>query len=714
MLLERSARITFIALLVSLSASPLTANDQNQFAISRAISPPKIDGRLDDAVWQDAVVIDGLYQNTPRYHEPATEETLIRLAYDDDYLYISAELRDSDPEGIVATQLIQGRSIDSDDRFFVAVDTFDSKRNDYFFQVNANGVRSEALRENNSRFIGDWTAIWQAASQISETGWSTEMAIPFKSLSFDPALETWTFNFGRWIVRKQEFDILSSKDRLWWAIDNIPKCCIEGIHQGLGLDIVPSLNIIQHRDFDPSQSDFMFEPALDAFYKLTPSLNMALTINTDFSTTEIDDQQVALDRFLLFYPEKRDFFLQDAGIFEFGNLDTNGRPFFSRRIGLSNDGRPIDIVGGGKVTGRVGRFNIGALAVRQDGYGDIGASTLFVGRASANVLSESSIGLIVTDGDPASNNDNSLLGTDFIFRKSDGPFGQILLAQAWFQETKVPGVKDDNQAFGAGFEIPSDRLRVRMSAMEIQENFSPALGFVNRVGIRQYNSYVRYRTRPQAGRWREIDNEIEYTLVTDTDGQDLTRDARVRPISLLTHGNDLFYVEWQHSYENVRNPFSLFGRLEVPQGVYEFSRYRVSMSTGPQRPVSATFSIQGGDFFGGDRLEKSVGLQWRQSAHFFLSLSYLENDVNLPSGKFTSRLGSLGADIAFNARWSLINLIQYDNAAEIVRLNSRLRYQPLAGQEMLLVFDHRSTTQGHGLDPVSNELVMKVAYTFRF
>jgi len=250
--------------------------------------------------------------------------------------------------------------------------------------------------------------------------------------------------------------------------------------------------------------------------------------------------------------------------------------------------------------------------------------------------------------------------------------------------------------------------------MEIQENFSPALGFVNRVGIRQYNSYVRYRTRPQAGRWREIDNEIEYTLVTDTDGQDLTRDARVRPISLLTHGNDLFYVEWQHSYENVRNPFSLFGRLEVPQGVYEFSRYRVSMSTGPQRPVSATFSIQGGDFFGGDRLEKAVGLQWRQSAHFFLSLSYLENDVNLPSGKFTSRLGSLGADIAFNARWSLINLIQYDNAAEIVRLNRRLRYQPLAGQEMLLVFDHRSTTQGHGLDPVSNELVMKVAYTFRF
>ena len=178
------ARATFVGLLFLLTFRSLTAEEPIVFAISRTDSPPKIDGHLDDTVWRDAVVIDDLYQNTPRYLEPATEQTLVRLAHDDHYLYISAELRDRDPAGIKATQLIQGRATNSDDRFFVSIDTFNSKRNDYFFLVNANGIRSEALRENNTRFIDDWNTIWYAASQINDWGWSTEIAIPFKSISF--------------------------------------------------------------------------------------------------------------------------------------------------------------------------------------------------------------------------------------------------------------------------------------------------------------------------------------------------------------------------------------------------------------------------------------------------------------------------------------------------------------------------------------------------
>ena len=708
------ARATFVGLLFLLTVRSLTAEEQKIFAISRTDSPPKIDGRLDDTVWRDAVVIDGLYQNTPRYLEPATEQTLVRLAHDDHYLYISAELRDRDPAGIKATQLIQGRATNSDDRFFVSIDTFNSKRNDYFFLVNANGIRSEALRENNTRFIDDWNTIWHAASQINDWGWSTEIAIPFKSISFDPELDTWGFNFGRWIVRKQEFDILSSNDRLWWAIDNVEMCCISGIQQGWGLDVVPSVNVIQRHDFSPGQTELMLEPTLDVFYKLTPSLSMAVTINTDFSTAEVDEQQVALNRFLLFFPEKRDFFLQDAGIFEFGNLDTNGRPFFSRRIGLSNDGMPIDLVGGGKLTGRLGRFNIGVLGVRQEAYDSIKASTLFVGRLSANVLSESSVGLMVTSGDPTSNDDNTLVGTDFIFRKSNGPFGQIIQGQAWFQKTSTAGISDDNLAYGAGFEFPNDRLRVRLKAMEIQQNFSPALGFVNRAGVRQYESLIRYRTRPDSGRWREVDNQIESILVTDTGGDVLTRETRIRPVSLRSHGEDLLFVEWQRSYEQVRESFKLFDRLEIPEGIYEFDRYRVQVSTGAQRPVSALLSVQFGDFFGGERLEKSVEIQWRQSAHLFLGLSFVENIVELPSGDFTSHLGSLRADIAFNARWSWSNLLQYDNSVEELRFNSRLRFEPEAGREMLLVLDHRSAvTADNRLKSISNEIILKLSYTLR-
>ena len=715
---------TILASLLFLPAVPTFAanevEERKTFVITRTDSPPRIDGRLDDPVWRDAVVVDDFHQNTPRYRDPATEDTLVRLLYDDDYLYIGAELRDRDPAGIKATQLIQGGNTNSDDRFFISIDSFNSMRNDYFFAVNSNGIRSEALRENNTRFIADWTAIWHAESALNESGWATEMAIPFKSISFDPELDFWGVNFGRWIIRKQEFDLWSSNGRLWWAAENGVMSGIHDIQQGRGLDVVPSVNLIHRRDFNPRRSSLTFEPALDVFYNITPSLRAALTLNTDFSTIEVDQQQVALDRFLLFFPEKRGFFLQDAGIFEFGNLNANGRPFFSRRIGLSGDGIPIGIDGGGKLTGRLGRFNIGVLSVRQEAYMDasadlVNAKNIFVGRASMNVLSESSVGLIVTDGDPASNDSNTLVGTDFIFRKSDGPFGQIIQGQVWFQETDAPGLNNKNRAYGAGFEFPNDRLQLRLSAHEIQENFTPALGFVNRAGIRQFDSLIRYRTRPESGRWREIDNQIESILVTDIGGRVLSRETRVRPVTFRSHSGDFLLAEWGHSYERVTEPFKLFGRLEIPAGEYEFDRYRAEVSTGTQRPISVVLSLQDGKFFGGDRLEKFVEFQWRQSAHFFLGLSFRENVVKLPSGNFTSRLGSLRTDIAFNSHWAWSNLIQYDNTAEMFNVNSRLRYEPVAGRELLLVLNHRSAiANDNSFNSISNEIVLKLSYTFRY
>jgi hypothetical protein len=360
------------------------------------------------------------------------------------------------------------------------------------------------------------------------------------------------------------------------------------------------------------------------------------------------------------------------------------------------------------------------LSVRQEEYIDansdvVNAQNLFVGRASMNVLSESSVGLIVTDGDPASNDSNSVVGTDFIFRKSDGPFGQIVQGQVWFQESDAPGLDDKNRAYGAGFEFPNDRLQVRLNALEIQENFTPALGFVNRAGIRQYDSLVRYRTRPESGRWREIDNQIESILVTDVDGEVLSRETRVRPVTFRTHGGDFLVAEWTHSYERVLQSFDLFDRLEVPAGEYKFDRYRAEVSTGTQRPVSVVLSLQDGGFFGGDRLEKFVEIQWRQSAHFFLGLSFRENVVELPSGNFTSHLGSLRTDIAFNSHWAWSNLIQYDNTAELFGVNSRLRYEPVAGRELLLVLNHQSAiATDNSLDSISDEIVLKLSYTFRY
>jgi hypothetical protein len=697
------------------SAAYLQNDERKSFDISRTDTAPIIDGKLDDEMWKYATAVDDFHMTSPTDGATPTESTTVRVTYDDEFLYIAADMRDSDPSEIRAKQMIQGKMFFSDDRFWVTIDSFNTKRNDYFFQVNANGVRRDALRENNARFIDEWSAIWHAESAVHEYGWATEIAIPFKSISFAPNSDTWGINFGRGIVRKQEFNLWSSHDRQDWPAYGGEVSGIDEIEQGLGLDVVPSINVNQQRDLQAGTNDNGFDPSLDIRYRITPSLSATFTLNTDFSTAEVDEQQIALDRFSLFFPEKRDFFLQDAGIFEFGNIDTNGRPFFSRRIGLSADGEEVGIDAGMKLTGRVGDFNIGALAIRQEEHEDIGAKDLFVARGSMNVLDESAIGFIMTHGDPTSNESNSVVGLDFLYRNSDGPFGEIMTGKFWAQKSDSSDLDGGDQAFGMNLQIPSDVLSAYVSGQYIEDNFRPALGFVNRTGIRRVDTGLRYRTRPEEGRWRAINNRIDFTLVTDMDGTTLSQKTRIRPVSFYSHTDDFLFVEWERNTENVLDEFDLFGKLNIPAGEYRFDRYRAEIATGVQRPFRVVLSVQDGGFFGGDRLEKFVELQWRQSAHFFLGASFTENVVELPSGNFTAHLASLRSDIAFNSRWSWSNLLQYDNTAEVLGINSRLRFMPEAGKEMMLVLNHGTSVDPENrLTSTQNDLNLKVSYTFRY
>ena len=689
--------------------------ERKSFEITRASVAPVIDGRLDDEVWASAAIVDDFHQTAPADGASPTERTIVRVTYDDEYLYIAADLIDSEPSAIRATQMIQGRIFPSDDRFWVTIDSFNNKRNDYFFQVNANGVRRDALRENNARFIEEWATIWHAESQLTDHGWSTEIAIPFKSISFKPDADTWGINFGRGIVRKQEYNMWSSYDRQDWPAYGGEVRGIGEIEQGLGLDVVPAVNLSQSRDFAAQSDSTGFEPSLDVRYRITPSLSAVFTLNTDFSTTEVDDQQVALDRFSLFFPEKRDFFLQDAGIFEFGNIDTNGRPFFSRRIGLAEDGEPVAIEGGAKLTGRIGDFSVGALAIRQESHGSVAAQDLFVARGSVNVLEESALGFIVTHGDPASDVSNSVGGVDFLYRNSQGPFGEILTGRVWAQQSSTPGRDGDDRAFGATVEIPSDKLSAYLDLQQIGDEFFPALGFVNRAGIRRLGTGMRYRTRPETGPWRAVNHRLDYVVVTDMEDDVLSEQLTIQPISLYSHEDDFIYVEWQRNSERVLQDFDLFGRLQVPAGEYEFDRVRAEIATGVQRPIRMVLSVQDGGFFGGERLEKFVEFQWRQSAHLFVGLAFTENDVDLPSGSFTSHLASLRTDIAFNSRWSWSNLLQYDNTAEQVGFNSRLRYMPEAGREFVVVLNHGgSLDAANRVTSTVSDINLKLSYTFRY
>jgi hypothetical protein len=715
-LFTRISTAAFLLLLTSSAAAVYTVDgERKSFQIYRTESAPIIDGRLDDEVWKNAAIVDDFHQTSPSDGAKPTEATIVRVTYDDEYLYIAAHLKDSDPSGILAKQMIQGKMFYSDDRFWVTLDSFNNKRNDYFFQVNANGIRRDALRENNARFIEEWTTIWQAESAVTEDGWVTEIAIPFKSISFSPNSDTWGINFGRGIVRKQEYDMWSSYERQDWPAYGGEVSGFDDIKQGVGLDVVPSVSLSQSRDLVMGDDSSGFEPSLDARYRITPSLSATFTLNTDFSTAEVDEQQVALDRFSLFFPEKRDFFLQDAGIFEFGNIDTNGRPFFSRRIGLADDGQAVGIDGGIKLTGRVGDFNVGTLAIRQEAYEDVAAKDLFVARGSYNVLDESAVGFILTHGDPTSNASNSVAGVDFLYRNSDGPFGEILTGKFWAQQSRSSNLEGDDQAFGAHLEIPSDKLSAYVGAQHIEDNFHPALGFVNRPGIRRFDVGTRYRIRPKTGKWRVVNFRLDFSQVNDMDGVMLSQKTRLRPISFYSHRDDFMFVETERNKELVRENFDLFGRLNVPAGEYEFDRVRAEIATGRQRPVRLVLSVQGGGFFGGDRLEKFVELLWNQSAHFAMGVSFTENVVDLPSGSFTSHLASLRTDIAFNSKWSWSNFFQYDNTGDVYGLNSRLRYVPEAGQEMVLVINHGGVVDpANYLSSTQSDINLKVSYTFRY
>lgn len=254
-----------------------------------------------------------------------------------------------------------------------------------------------------------------------------------------------------------------------------------------------------------------------------------------------------------------------------------------------------------------------------------------------------------------------------------------------------------------------------VDVQQIGENFRPALGFVNRAGIRRYALGTRYRVRPETGRWRAINFRADYSRVTDMDGQMLSEQVALMPLSFYSHRDDYMFVRLERNNESVLEEFALFDRLNIPAGEYSFDRYRAELRTGMQRPVSVVLALEDGGFFGGDRLAKSVEFQWRQSAFFFLGLGFTENDVDLPSGSFTSHLASLRTDIAFNSKWSWTNFLQYDNTAELVGINSRLRFFPEAGKEIVLVLNHGAAVDmNNRLSSTQSDLNLKVSYTFRY
>ncbi len=713
-------------------------------AIIRLDAAPVIDGDISDAVWAGATVIDDLHQINPVEYASPTQRTEIRLAYDDDALYVSAKLWYADAATeITARVLRQGEGLGSEDRLAVILDPYLDRRSGYRFEVNANGVRWDALYQNTTSVESNWEGIWLGAAQRDADGWTAEMAIPFKTLSFNPNNDAWGINFERTIQRNDETLAWVSRNR---QLNPGVAGTATGFHdlkQGVGLDLVPSISMAQRRTYGASavQSSDV-EPSLDVFYKITPSLNGALTLNTDFSATDVDDRQVNLTRFSLFFPEKRDFFLQDADIFEFGrigggngggrgggggggrnNANQNGRPFFSRTLGLSSSGEPVDIEYGGKLSGRAGRWNIGALAIHQAEQPTVEAKDIFVGRLSANVLDESAVGVIVTEGDPQANLDSTLAGADFRYRNSRLAGGRVVEGETWYQETETEGLIGDNRAFGVGISTPNNTgWRGGFSGRQVERNFAPAVGFVNETGIRDYEADVGYRYRPRDRYLRSVFPSIETSRVERLDTGLLDRQDVGLRVMFEARTQDRAAVNITNNEENIPADFTIYTEsngartVVIPAGNYRWRSFFAGARTADRRKVSAFFSVTAGEFYDGDRTNISTELNWRPSEHFRLGTTYSTNDVSLPDGDFVVRIGTLRVQYIFSSTLSWTNLIQYDNVSETMGFNSRLHWIPQAGREGFIVLNHslEDIDKNDVFHSTGADIAVKFNYTWRF
>ena len=510
--------------------------------------------------------------------------------------------------------------------------------------------------------------------------------------------------------------------------------------QGVGLDIVPSLAVNQRKTFelsDPDASDSDASPSLDVFYRLTPSLNGALTINTDFSATEVDNRQVNLTRFNLFFPEKRDFFLNDADLFEFGRISGSGsndaneatsrpsrenaRPFFSRRLGLSATGVPVDIDYGGKVSGRVGRWSIGSLAIRQDEFEAVNASNLFVGRVTANVLDESAVGIIVTDGDPRSNVDNSVAGADFRFLNTRLPGGRALEVDAWYQQSATPGVVDADRAYGFGVNMPnSSGFRGGFAIKEIEANFDPAMGFVSRSDVRDTAFDVGFTRFFEGDTLQRLFAGVDVQRFELLGGGLQSEQVLFRLFELETHQRDAVRLRYITNQEVVLQPFDIYSDLTrtvtIAPGSYSFNERGVRLGTGNQRRFSGNVNYVTGDFYNGTRTNVGGSFSWKASRRFILNLDYDWNDIELPQGAFITRLVGVSTQVAFSTNLAWITLLQYDNVSEGLGVNTRLHWIPKAGQEGFIVLNHNvedSDKDGSFRSAVA-DVSVKFKYTFRF
>ncbi len=683
--------------------------------MARAATRPSIDGKLDDPCWKDAPVIKDFTQVIPVAGDKPTEKTEVRLLYDRDAIYIAIRCYDSQPDRIISRQMQRDADLGSDDMVKIAFDTFGRRRDGYYFSTNPAGARVEGLIEDFADQNKLWDTIWDVEARIDDQGWTAEAAIPVKSLSFDPAATAWGCNIERTIRRKQEvarWTAISPAKPMTSLADFGELRGIAGLRHGLGLEVKPFLTY-KYTD-DENFTDWSLKPGSDFIYRITPSLTAQASINTDFAEADVDDRVVNLTRFPVFFPEKRDFFLQDASLFAFGGIGTSPLPYYSRRIGLDAGGRPVDVLFGGRLTGRIGDTSLALLTVEQDESDDLPAKNLSVIRIAQQVLDESNVGVILTHGDPRSDGDNTLAGVDFNYLNTRLDGGRRLMGHAYFMGTDSDNFDAQDYAWGLALAYPNEPWDLFAEVEEAGDEFDPAMGFIGRRGVREYRGWIRHVWRINHAWIRSISLRFRPEVITEADGRIVAEDYDLPGISLLTPAGDSVYAEWFSSRDVLDESFEIWPDVMLPADDYRWSGYLLELHTSSSRPISLDVEHRAGTFYNGTRNDYGAGFSVRPSRHLNLGLFYELRDIDLEQGDFDVRLVSGRVNFAFSPSLSWTNVAQYDNKSRSVGFDSRVRWTVRPGNDLFIAVSQGYDFDDWRLHESSSQLIVKAGLSFRF
>ncbi len=735
--------LSFVLLLffaAGLSAQPAggtatAAAAANVATATRTAEAPTLDGDvLGDSAWANATPITSFTQEQPDEGAPSSERTEVRVIFTGDTLYIGAVMYDTDPSGIIVSDARRDAPMDDTDSFQMIVDTYRDRQNGFVFGTNPAGVEYDGQVTNEgqgggglgfgsmqsggsgSGFNINWDGAWTVRTRTTEQGWSAEFAIPFRTLRYPSSeSQTWGINFQRNIRRKNE--------RTYWAPIprqfNLYRLSLAGSLTGVqtpplrNFRVTPyALGNVFQSGVKPVASDTDYDFGGDVKYSITPSLTLDATVNTDFAQVEVDDQQVNLDRFTLFFPEKRPFFLENAGFFSVGNPGEVDL-FFSRRIGIGDAGQSIPILGGARVSGKAGRFNVGLLNMQTSDYNDTVAGTNFsVARISRDLPNRSSIGAIFTNrqgtGDLALDNDH---GRTFGLDGKIG-IGMTTVVSGFLARTDTPTIDDNDYAYNLRSQTNRPQWDFNVGYQEVGDGFNPAMGFLSRRGYRKPDVFLMTRFRPENPfNLQELRPHTSYRGFWGLDGFQETGFWHIDSHWQFRDSTEI-HTGMNITREGVRAPFEIYPGVFVPPGTYDHAEAQIVAMSRQSAPVRLELRVTAGGFFGGERLALNPTIRFRAGDALTTELNYQRNDIKLPWGDFVTNLVRTRVSYSFSPRIFTQALVQYNDRADLWSMNFRFGWLQAANTGLFIVY-----TDTHGLydlferpERTDRSLIVKYSY----